>query len=48
VQLVKVLATPAEQQVAFTCNAEIPNPLRVAARSDEVSGTTEAQQMNAA
>jgi hypothetical protein len=48
VQLVKVLATPAEQQVAYACSAEIPNPLPVAARSDEVSGTTEAEQMNAA
>jgi hypothetical protein len=36
---VKVLATPVEQEVAFACSAEVPNPLRVAAGSDEVSGT---------
>ena len=29
----KVLATPAEQEFAFTYSAEVPDPLRVAARA---------------
>ena len=32
--------------VAFACSAEVPNPLRVAARSDDVSGTTEAERVD--
>jgi hypothetical protein len=42
----KVLTTPTEQEVAVACSAQVPNPLRLTARSNEISDTTDAEQVD--
>ena len=41
----KVLATPAEQEFSFAHSAEVPDPLRVAARGNEVAASAEASTL---
>ena len=43
---VKVLTTPTEQEVAVACSTQVPNPLRLTSRSNQVSGTTDAEQVD--
>jgi hypothetical protein len=43
---VKVLTTPAEQEVAVSGGTQVPNPLRLTSRSNQVSDTTDAEQVD--
>src|SRR4029079_110757 len=42
----KVLTTPAEQELAVACSAQVPNPLRLTSRSNQVSATTDGEQVD--
>ena len=43
---VKVLTTPARQEVAVSGGTQVPNPLRLTSRSNQVSDTTDAEQVD--